>query len=171
MKTKYLGVTAVIIAVVSILIAGLIFALVSYDPLATRDGSSDRDRTLSPQETRRLQQIQYYAGVMEEVFADRPAAEATVARLFPDRVPDVTPIVQRTALELTMVYRTGEGAVALINEALYRVGDTLPGGARLVSIDSDSVWIQQGGERRRLPLDRSGPDATGSIVLNANVSQ
>jgi len=171
MKTKYLGVTALIIAAVSIVVAGLIFTLVNFHPQPLFGDRAQPPRTLSAAETRRLQTLEYYTESLERVFSEAQTVPATYVSMFPGRAPAPAPGSSFRARELAMVYRAPNDAYALIDNRLYREGDTLPGDARLVSIETDSVWLIESGQRRQLRVNRSTGTGPVSMVTSSNVRQ
>jgi len=171
MKTKYLGVTAVVVAVVSLLVAGLIFTLVSFHPSPMLSDRTQTTRQLSAAEAQRLRSLEYYTQVLGEVFAPSEAISENYLAMFPERARAAAPTTSFVQRELAMVYRAPNDAYALIDNRLYREGDELPGNARLVSIESDSVWLIEAGQRRQLHVNRAGAGATPvSLVSSSHVS-
>lgn len=169
MKTKYLGVTALVIAAVSIVVAGLIFTLVNFHPQPMFGDRAQPPRTLTAAETQRLRTLEYYTESLERVFSEAQSQSTAYVAMFPARPAAPAPGSSFRARELAMIYRAPNDAYALIDNRLYREGDSLPGDARLVSIESDSVWLIEAGQRRQLRVNRSAGNVPLSMVSSSNV--
>jgi hypothetical protein len=156
MKTKYLGVTAVVIAITSALVAALVFMLVVFQPSPSLNARPPQPRALTPAETNQRQAIERYTAEMDQFFKQAAAHQVDYGRLFPEPpviIPPPVVVVRERALN--MVYRSANDAYALIDDRLYRIGDALPDNATLLSIDVDSVVLLDNGQRRRLSLNRN----------------
>jgi hypothetical protein len=157
MKNKYLGLLAVAVVLVSLLAAALVLTLINFSPSAVPTERAQPSRALSVGEQRLINQLTRYQQALPEWFSAAPAIDLDYSvALFPARARPAADTPVFASRELQMVYRVEDQAVALIDNRLYRVGDQLPGGARLLSIGQDSVTLIESGQRRQLQLRRSG---------------
>ncbi len=161
MKNKHLGLVAVGLALLSLLVSIAVLTLVTFEPRPVQTERAQPAQTLSAGERRLVARLSELEQALPRLFAatqgtseaDRPA----YASMFPPRArASVRPPVL-TPFEVQMIYRVGEDAVALIDNALYRAGDVLPGGARLISVGSDSVEIREANQTRRIHVRRTDP--------------
>lgn len=156
MKSKYLGVTAILIATVSVLMAVLVFTLVKYQPEMKPLASKKADRTLSARETSRRNVIEQYINLLPTLLEPLAPVEADFSALFPHNPIKLTAKSKDYQPKLNMVFKSDEMAYALIDKKLYRVGDKLTNGAKLERIEEKSVLISDSGKWRRLKISCSG---------------
>src|SRR5690606_10015213 len=93
----------------------------------------------------------------------RTPPEVDLALLFELPAP-ATVSRREPAYTVSMVWRSGEEALALIDSRLYRVGDRLPDGARIARVEPDAVWLELRGQRRKIELSGRGRTASPGIV-------
>jgi hypothetical protein len=163
MKSKYLGVTAILIATVSVLMAVLFFTLVKYQPEMKPPVNKKVDRTLSARETSRRNVLEKYIDLLPALLEPLAPVEADFAALFPHKPIKLTSKSKKHQPKLNMVFKSDEIAYALIDKKLYRVGDKLTNGARLERIDEKSVLVSESGKWRRLKISCSGSSSGVSI--------
>jgi len=172
MKKKYLGVTAVIISLISILIAVLIFAVISFDPSSLVSSPKVAAASLAGTESQHRNLLGEYVKIIETIFAQQEPPSAEYKELFNDAtaIIETTAAVEIKTPTLAMIYRSGDTTYALIDQKLYRKGDLIPGGYRITSINEDSINASnsQSGEVLELALSGSVSDS-GISGFNLNV--
>lgn len=89
-----------------------------------------------------------------------PFAERPMARVVSDgpAVTPVTPKVDAPVWRVTTTLMAGNRRAALINDVLVYVGDSLPGGGKLVSVERDHVVVS----------DLKGATHTVAVVKEGN---
>lgn len=164
MKNKYLGVIAVIVAVVSLVLAVLVLTLINFYPTPAITERAQPARALSAAEQRLISTLESYQAALPTLFAGpSPIAEhdQRFAGMFPVRGREAATAPVFIERNLQMIYRVDGSAVALIDDVLYRVGDALPGGARLEAIGTHSVTVIEAGQRRTIDVQRAPQASVG----------
>jgi hypothetical protein len=129
---------------------------------ALLDNSDSISRYLAPVPATALSTpATFFAGVAADPFRAASAPVATYAREVPvasTQPATSAPDAPRRTWALTAILITDARRVAVINEQLVGVGDTLPGGGRVTAVERDHVVVTTAdGTRRQLNL----PDAGG----------
>lgn len=171
MKNKYIGLIAVLVAVVSLVLAVLVLTLINFYPTPAMTERAQPARALSASEQRLISTLDAYQAALPALFAAlAPAAEhgQRFASMFPVQGREAATAPVFAERRLQMIYRVDGDAVALIDDVLYRVGDALPGGARLLAIGTHSVTLIEAGQRRQIAVQRN-PQTSVGIAQAAGV--
>ena len=164
MKNKYIGVIAVIVAVVSLVLAVLVLTLINFAPTPAMTERAQPARALSASEQRLISTLEAYQAALPRLFAaPSPVSEQDqrFTAMFPARGREAATAPVFAERSLQMIYRVDGDAVALIDDVLYRVGDALPGGARLESIGTHSVTLIEAGQRRQIAVQQTPQASVG----------
>lgn len=167
MKNKYLGLVAVCVALVSLVISALLLTLMTFHPTPVMTERAQSVQALSSAEERLVASLTDLQEALPRLFGPAlvdSGSGVVYAGLFPSRsrTTSTNPVLRN--FEVQMIYRVGDDAVALIDNGLYRVGDQLPGGARVLSIGSDSVVVFEASQRREIPVRRSNQGRDGGSL-------
>jgi hypothetical protein len=158
---KYYGLVLLVLGTIAAIVAGRSVQLLARQPLPTAaewpnpehvDSLSIYLSPVRPPGTAGF-------GFEEEPFDDpfetpqsQPAAAPAAVVIGPG--PAVIP---RRALVVSAILISDIRRVAVIDNALFSVGDQLPGGARVAAIEKDRVVVVQlDGIRRSLPVESGG---------------
>ena len=172
---KWLAVATFAVAVGSLAAAAAVFTYASRPPLVAaaappvngnghgKNGNGNGNGNGKRLEKQRIAQLERYTRSLGELLLPKSPPEVDLAPFF--ERPQRHAAARAPAHTLSMIWRSGEQALVLIDGRLDRVGDRLPGGARVVGVESSAVWLERGGRRTRLEVSSDDAAAPGAMEL------